>query len=54
MNEPLLTNEQIKNWRQVLFLTIGPHALIVPKEEIQKIRDATQKKANTNDEEIPR
>lgn len=37
-----LTDEQIKNWREVLVGMIGPYALIMPKEEIQAFRDKTQ------------
>jgi len=37
-----LTDEQIKNWREVLVGMIGPYALIMPREEIQAFRDKTQ------------
>ena len=37
-----LTPEQIKNWRNTLVGVIGPYALIMPDEEVQKIRDEMQ------------
>lgn len=43
MSENELTDEQIKSWRQVLSTTLGPYALIMPKEEVQKMRDKMQK-----------
>jgi hypothetical protein len=46
-----LTQEQIKNWRQVLFFSIGPYALLVPDEEIQALRYALQGAINQDDEE---
>jgi len=41
MNEKL-TDEQIKNWRKVLIATVGPYALIMPKEDVQKLHDKMQ------------
>lgn len=41
-----MTEEQIKNWRQVLCLTIGPYAFLMPEEEIIAIRDRLQRDAN--------
>lgn len=29
-----LTKEQIANWRNILILTLGPYALLMPDEEI--------------------
>jgi len=34
--------EQIKNWRDILLLTLGPYALIMPEEEIIKIKENMQ------------
>jgi len=42
MNEKL-TEEQIKNWREVLIKMIGPYALLMPREEIQAFHDRTQR-----------
>lgn len=42
-NEPL-TEEQIKNWRDALIPTIGIYALIMPVDQLQKIRDRLQAK----------
>ena len=44
-----MTAEQIKNWRNVLLGMVGPYALIMPEEEILKIRDVMQEKANALD-----
>jgi len=37
-----LTDEQIKNWRKVLVAMVGPYALIMPAEDVQKYRDKMQ------------
>jgi hypothetical protein len=37
-----LTPEQIKNWRKVLCGTIGPYGLMMPPEEVQRLRDTMQ------------
>lgn len=41
-DENELTDEQIKNWRRVLSMTLGSYAHIMPKEEVQKMRDKMQ------------
>lgn len=43
-----MTEEQIQNWRKVLcgVFGLGPYALIMPREEIEKIRDRIEEKAN--------
>jgi hypothetical protein len=41
-----LTKEQLKNWRRTLVMTIGPYALIMPDEEVHKIRDRMQEDLN--------
>jgi len=51
-----LTDEQLKNWRRVLFLAYGPYASILSDDEIQEIRDIMQAGADarideTEDEE---
>jgi len=40
-----LTDEQVENWRKVLCQTLGPYALIAPREQIQEIRDNMQNQA---------
>ena len=42
MDNEILTDEQIENWRKVLSMTLGPYALIMPKEDVQKMRDKMQ------------
>ena len=37
-----LTPEQIKNWRNVLLGMLGPYALLMPDEDVQKMRDNMQ------------
>ena len=37
-----LTPEQIKNWRSVLLGMLGPYALLMPDEDVQKMRDNMQ------------
>lgn len=57
-----MTDAQIQNWRKVIFQMLeekcegsGAYALIMPKEEIEKIRDKMQEDINNlkidNDEE---
>jgi len=46
MGEEKLSPEQLKNWRRVLVGIIGPYALMMPEEDIQKYRDKMQKQAN--------
>ena len=41
-----LTEEQIKNWRKVLSISYGPYALIMPEEEIRKIKGSMQMEIN--------
>lgn len=41
MSEPL-TPEQIENWRKVLLMQVGPYALLMTAEQIQKTRDNLQ------------
>lgn len=43
---PPLTPQQIENWRKMLFSLIGPYALIAPPEDIQRMRDDMQRRAN--------
>lgn len=37
-----LTDEQVENWRRVLCAMFGPYALIMPREQVQAIRDRIQ------------
>jgi hypothetical protein len=39
----MLTDEQIKNWRQILLRDIDPDVLIMPILMIEEIRDSFQK-----------
>ena len=41
-----MTDEQVENWRKVLCVTIGPYALIMPKEQIIDMRDKLQSEAD--------
>ena len=47
MSESKLTPEQVENWRNVLLQTLGPYALIMPPEEIQRYRDRMQELADS-------
>ena len=42
--EAELTPEQIANWRDTLLLTLGPYALIMPVDQIQRYRDEMQER----------
>lgn len=42
MNENKLTLEQIENWRTILIGIVGPYALLMTAEEIQKFHDGMQ------------
>ena len=46
MEEAQLKDEQIENWRKILSLQIGSYAFIMPKEEVQQIKDNMQKHIN--------
>ncbi len=41
-----LTPEQIKNWRNVLCTMIGPYALLMSDEQVQRIRDTMQQQVD--------
>ena len=41
-NHEKLSPEQIKNWRKILTLTLGPYALLMPDKEVQRHRDKMQ------------
>ena len=41
-----LTPEQIKNWRKILYQSMGPYALIMDEYEVQRYRDEMQEKIN--------
>ena len=42
MEENKLTDEQVENWRKILAMTFGAYTHIMPKEEVQKMRDKMQ------------
>jgi hypothetical protein len=42
-HEDKLTDEQVENWRKILAMTFGPYAYMMPKEDVQKMRDKMQK-----------
>jgi len=44
-----LTEEQIKNWRKVLALSLGPYALIMPEEEVRAMQKQMQSNIDTNE-----
>ena len=41
-----MTDKQIENWRKILVVTLGPYAMLMPKEEIVAIRDTMQGQCN--------
>jgi len=49
MENEKLTPEQIKNWRKILYQSIGPYALIMSNEEVQRFKDDMQKQVNANE-----
>ena len=44
-----MTDEQIENWRKVLSITVGPYAFIMPKEDVQKMKNKFQSLAEKQD-----
>ena len=46
-----LTPEQIVNWRNILAGMIGPYALIMPYEDVQKMRDEMNAHFNADEPE---
>lgn len=44
-----LMPEQVDNWRKVLSGQFGPYALIMPVEQIEKLRDRMQGQVNQLD-----
>ena len=46
-----LTEEQIENWRRILTSTLGSYALIMPVEDIKKMRGMMQAEADELREE---
>jgi len=49
--ETKLTPEQIKNWRSVLLTLVGPWALMMPDEDVQRMRDEMQRRAGATEED---
>jgi len=37
-----MTDEQVENYRKVLFHIVGPYALIMPREEVIRYKDEMQ------------
>lgn len=37
-----LSDEQLEHWRKVLSMTLGPYAFMMPKEDVQKMKDKMQ------------
>lgn len=44
-----MTPEQIENWRRALCGMLGPYALIMPIEDIYKMRDKIQEYVNKSE-----
>jgi hypothetical protein len=53
INDGKLSPKQIKNWRESLVGIIGIYAMVMPDEEIQKIRDDHQKWINNRADPKP-
>ena len=51
-----ITDEQVANWRKVLVVMLGPYALIAPRERIEQLAEAMQRKLDgwTEDDEATR
>lgn len=47
-----MNTEQVKNWKKVLSSQLGPLAFLLPKKEIENIRNDMQNKVNLLNEEI--
>ena len=43
-----LSDKQIEHWRKILSATLGPYAYMMPKEEVQKMKDSMQKVIDSN------
>jgi hypothetical protein len=50
-SDGILSDEQISNWRKVLCGMLGPYALIMPKEQIQRMRNKMQKQVSKIEED---
>ena len=46
MSQVKLSQEEIKNWRKILCITIGGYALIMSDSEVQNMKDEYQQKVN--------
>jgi hypothetical protein len=51
--EGQLTPEQIKNWRTVMIGMLGPYAMLMPDEDVQRLRDRFQEIADGQDVNVP-
>lgn len=49
--EAPLSPEQIKNWRNAMIGLLGPYALIISDEDVQKMRDNIQARFNKPEHE---
>lgn len=49
----MLTDEQVKNWRNAMVNVLGPYALIMPREDIEKMRANVQKNLEQFEKEQP-
>lgn len=45
-DEDKLSPEQIENWRRILTMQVGPYALLMTAEEIQRHKDFLQQRIN--------
>lgn len=48
----MLTDEQIENWRSILYLDLGSYARIMPREDIEKLVKKLQTMINKESETI--
>ena len=48
-----LTDQQVENWRKILYIQFGPYALFMPREMIQKFRDRMQEHVSSIAETKP-
>ena len=46
-----MTDEQIENYRKVLFHIVGPYALIMSREEVIRYRDEMQSQFHKKEKE---
>ena len=44
-----LSPRQINRWRRILSLSLGPYALIMPDEEIQRHKESAQRRIDATE-----